>query len=95
MQRIRTPQLAEESPMPPTMTPQEFVAKWRGDTRKERSVAQEHYIDLCRMLGHDTPGDNHDGSLAFEAGIDKQTPRTREHHAGVLLLPSLGTCMLK
>jgi hypothetical protein len=37
--------------MPPTITPQQFVAKWRGDTRKERSVAQEHFIDLCRMLG--------------------------------------------
>lgn len=58
--------------MPPTITPQEFVAKWRGDTRKERSVAQEHFIDLCRMLGHDTPGDTRDGSLAFEAGVDKQ-----------------------
>ncbi len=56
----------------PSLTPQEFAAKWRGDTRKERSVAQEHFIDLCRMLGHETPGDNRDGSLAFEAGVDKQ-----------------------
>jgi hypothetical protein len=30
----------------------EFVTKWRGDTRKEHSVAQEHFIDLCRMIGH-------------------------------------------
>jgi hypothetical protein len=30
----------------PSLTPQEFVAKWRGDTRKERSVAHEHCIDL-------------------------------------------------
>ena len=58
--------------MPPTRTPQEFVAKWRGDTRKERSVAQEHFIDLCHLIGHETPGDNRDGSLAFEAGADKQ-----------------------
>jgi hypothetical protein len=56
----------------PSLTPQEFVAKWRGDTRKERSVAQEHFIDLCRLLGHETPGDSRDGSLAFEAGVDKQ-----------------------
>ena len=47
--------------MPPTITPQELVAKWRGDTRKERSVAQEHFIDLCRLLGHETPGENRDG----------------------------------
>lgn len=56
----------------PSLTPQEFVATWRGDTRKERSVAQEHFIDLCRLLGHETPGQNRDGTLAFEAGADKQ-----------------------
>jgi hypothetical protein len=59
-------------PMPPTLTPQELVAKWRGDTRKEPSISQEHFIDLCRLLGHETPGENRDGTLAFEAGADKQ-----------------------
>ncbi len=54
-----------------TLTPHEFVAKWRGDTRKERSVSQEHFIDLCRLLGHETPGDNKDGTLVFEAGAAK------------------------
>lgn len=34
-----------------TLTPQAFVAKWRGDARKERSVSQEHFLDICRMLG--------------------------------------------
>jgi type II restriction/modification system DNA methylase subunit YeeA len=58
--------------MSPTLTPQAFVAKWRGDTRKERSVAQEHFIDLCRLLGHETPGENRDGTLVFEAGVGKQ-----------------------
>jgi CheY-like chemotaxis protein len=58
--------------MPPTITPQQFVAKWRGDARKERSVAQEHVIDLCRLLGHETPGETRDGSRAFEAGVDTQ-----------------------
>ncbi len=64
--------LSRGAPMPPTIIPQQFVAKWRGDTRKERSVSQEHFIDLCRLLGHETPGENRDGSLAFEAGADKQ-----------------------
>jgi len=50
--------------MPPTLTPQEFVAKWRSNRRKERSVSQEHFIDLCRLLGHQTPGENRDGTLA-------------------------------
>lgn len=56
----------------PTLTPQAFVQKWRGDTRKERSVSQEHFIDLCRLVGHETPGENRDGSLVFEAGVGKQ-----------------------
>ena len=53
------------------LTPQEFARKWRGDTRKERSVSQEHFIDLCRLVGHQTPGDNRDGTLVFEAGVNK------------------------
>jgi hypothetical protein len=57
--------------MAPSITPHEFIAKWRGDTRKERSVSQEHFIDLCRLLGHETPGDNKDGTLVFEAGAAK------------------------
>ncbi len=57
----------------PTLTPHEFVSKWRGDTRKERSVSQEHFIDLCRLIGHQTPGDNRDGTLAFEAGASKSS----------------------
>ena len=55
----------------PTITPQELVAKWRGDTRKERSVSQEYFINLCALIGHETPGDNRDGTLAFEEGADK------------------------
>ncbi len=58
-------------PSSPTITPHEFVTKWRGDTRKERSASQEHFIDLCRLIGHETPGENRTGSLVFEAGADK------------------------
>ena len=39
------------------MTPSEFIAKWRTSELKERSAAQEHFIDLCRMLGEPTPAD--------------------------------------
>jgi len=53
------------------LTPHEFVTKWRGDARKERSVSQEHFINLCQLVGHETPGDNRDGTLAFEAGVAK------------------------
>ena len=30
------------------MTLAEFIAKWRKVELKERSAAQEHYLDLCR-----------------------------------------------
>ena len=39
------------------MTPGEFIAKWRASELKERSASQEHFIDLCRMLGEPTPAD--------------------------------------
>ncbi len=59
----------------PTMTPQEFVAKWRASTLKERSASQEHFIDLCRMLGHETPAqaDSEGTWFTFEKGADKST----------------------
>ena len=57
-----------------TLTPQQFTAKWRGVTLKERSAAQEHFIDLCRLLGrqkldhavltaYDWPDDLSDGEI--------------------------------
>jgi hypothetical protein len=57
------------------MTPQEFVAKWRPSTLKERSGSQEHFIDLCRMLGHETPAQaDSDGVwFTFERGAEKST----------------------
>lgn len=39
------------------MTPREFVDKWRIVEVKERSAAQEHFIDLCHLIGHPTPAD--------------------------------------
>ncbi len=59
----------------PTFTPQEFVAKWRPSTLKERSGSQEHFIDLCRMLGHETPAqaDSEGKWFTFERGADKST----------------------
>ncbi|NCC37552.1 MAG: class I SAM-dependent DNA methyltransferase, partial [Chloroflexia bacterium] len=34
-------------------------------------MSQEHFIDLCRLVGHETPGENRDGTLVFEAGAAK------------------------
>ena len=56
------------------MTPQQFVAKWRAITLKEKSAAQEHFIDLCHLVGHPTPAqDDPTGQrFTFEAGAGKQ-----------------------
>lgn len=55
------------------MTPQEFVSKWRQSELKERSGYVEHFIDLCRLLGHGTPAelDPTGREFAFEAGVSK------------------------
>ena len=55
------------------MTPQAFVAKWSQTTTKERSAAQEHFIDLCKVLGEKTPNEaDPDGEwYAFEKGAQK------------------------
>jgi hypothetical protein len=60
--------------MLPTLSPQEFVDKWRKATLKERSAAQEHFIDLCHLVGHPTPAeaDPTGQTFTFEAGATKQ-----------------------
>ena len=45
------------TPDPNAITPGEFIAKWRASELKERSAAQEHFIDLCRLLGEPTPAE--------------------------------------
>jgi hypothetical protein len=55
------------------MTPSEFAAKWRQSTRTERAASQEHFIDLCRMIGVKTPNeaDPHGEWYAFETNAEK------------------------
>ena len=53
------------------MTPAGFIAKWSRVTLSERSASQEHFIDLCRLLGQPTPAE-HDATGAeytFEKGV--------------------------
>ena len=53
------------------MTPARFIAKWSRVTLSERSASQEHFIDLCRLLGQPTPAE-HDATGAeytFEKGV--------------------------
>ena len=55
------------------MTPGDFIAKWRASELKERSASQEHFIDLCRMLGEPTPAeaDPTGDRYSFEKGARK------------------------
>jgi hypothetical protein len=39
------------------MTPAQFVAKWSPVKLPERAASQEHFIDLCRLLGQPTPAE--------------------------------------
>jgi hypothetical protein len=39
------------------MTPEEFIAKWRGSELTERAAAQSHFNDLCSVLGVPSPTD--------------------------------------
>lgn len=55
------------------MTPQEFIAKWQDTTLSERSACQQHFLDICELLGQPKPADvDKDGSRhTFERGVSK------------------------
>ena len=50
-----------------------FIAKWSRAELKERSAAQEHFLDLCHLLGHPSPAeaDPTGQAYGFEIGADK------------------------
>ncbi len=60
-----------------TMTPSAFIDKWRGSELKERSGSQEHFLDLCRLLGEPTPAeaDPTGRTYCFERGARKDSGR--------------------
>ena len=37
------------------MTPEEFVAKWKGNEQKESASAKPHFLDICRLIDHKPP----------------------------------------
>lgn len=55
------------------MTPQQFIAKWQEATLSERSACQQHFLDLCDLLGQPKPADvDRDASwYCFERGVTK------------------------
>src|SRR4051795_6736951 len=55
------------------MTPQEFIAKWAPVELSERSACQQHFLDLCALLGQPTPAaaDPEGAFYTFEKGVRK------------------------
>jgi len=57
------------------VTPYEFISKWRASTLTERSASQQHFLDLCELLGEPKPADvdPHGDSYCFERGASKDS----------------------
>lgn len=49
------------------MTPQEFVDKWANSELGERQIYQRHFLDLCKLVGHD------DKDIIFEHSLKKDS----------------------
>lgn len=62
----------------------EFIAKWRKVDLKERSAAQEHFLDLCSVFEHPSPAaaDPTGEQFCFEKGAAK--------HGGAGVPPAQG-----
>lgn len=61
--------------MTDTITPADFIAKWRGNPLTERQASHTHFIDLCRLLGEPAPydADTDADAYCFEKGATKTT----------------------
>ena len=57
------------------MTPTAFIEKWQKTKLSERSSAQEHFLDLCKLLEQPTPAEADPTAefYAFEKHVAKST----------------------
>jgi hypothetical protein len=55
------------------MTPHDFIAKWQRANLSERSAYQQHFLDLCELLGQPKPAaaDPEGAFYTFERGVHK------------------------
>lgn len=60
------------------MTPYEFVNKWEQATLSESAGSQEHFIDICRLVGVATPAeaDPNGDCFTFEKSLKKESGRS-------------------
>ena len=57
-------------PQPPSLLPSQFIRKWMGGQFGEKQAAQEMFLDLCRLVGHPTPGEyGNPEAFTFEKGV--------------------------
>ena len=56
-----------------SLTPQAFARRWSEAALSERSSYQQHFLDLCEMLGAPKPAeaDPKGEFYAFEKGVEK------------------------
>jgi hypothetical protein len=47
------------------MTAQDFIAKWSKVDLTERSAAQQHFLDLCELVGHGINPFDYHAALCF------------------------------
>ncbi|MBE2271347.1 MAG: class I SAM-dependent DNA methyltransferase, partial [Anaerolinea sp.] len=60
----------------PTLTPDEFVKRWRNADANERQSYQEHFRDVCHLIGAKTPGELQQfDDYTFEYGLKKTDGR--------------------
>jgi hypothetical protein len=71
------------------MTPEQFVEKWSRSDLSERAASQEHFIDLCRLIGEPISamenGREHFRSHAHlsksqEGAVKRYIAGQRKHH---------------
>jgi hypothetical protein len=80
----------------------DFIAKWRRVDLKERSAAQEHFLDLCAVLGHPSPAAADPGGEGgpWDRFLDRDTLTERGgFRVGVVryprLVPADAACAVK
>ena len=59
------------------MTPYEFATKWGQAKLSESAGSQEHFIDICRLVGEATPAeaDPNGDFFTFERSLKKESGR--------------------
>ena len=60
------------------MTPYEFATKWGQAKLSESAGSQEHFIDICHLVGEATPAESDPKGdfFTFEKSLKKESGRT-------------------